>query len=431
VFRVGCFAVNPLVIAARYGWRVMARAAPSRRILFLHPQGPGQFVHLAPHLAARHDVAFLSRAPMAPLPGVRASHYRPHRARGAGTHRYAAWTEAAVLAGQAALRACLRLKAENFVPDLCIAHPGWGDALFLRDAFPEARILAHCEYFWRGAGADVGFADDVATDLDAQCALRMRNAPLLVSLEAADRLSAPTRWQRDLHPDWLRPKIEVIHDGIDTFRTRPDPGAAFTTPSGLRLTPADEVVTYVARGLEPQRGFPQLMRALPALLRRCPDAHVVICGADTPSYGRAPRAAPSWRAKLLDEVGPLPPRVHLVGQLPYADYLALLQVSALHLYLSVPFVLSWSVTEAMAAGCLVLGSDTDPVREFITDGANGFLVEMRDPAAVADRAATLLGQRSVLDGVRAAARETIVQRCALKDCLAAQDALIEAMLATG
>ena len=219
----------------------------------------------------------------------------------------------------------------------------------------------------------------------------MRNAALLVSLEAADQLYAPTRWQRDLHPGWLRPKIEVIHDGIDIFRLRPDPGASFTTPSGVRLTAVHEVVTYVARGLEPQRGFPQLMRALPDLLRRRPDAHVVICGADNPAYGRAPDGAPNWRAALLDEVGPLPPRVHFVGQLPYADYLALLQVSALHLYLSVPFVLSWSVTEAMATGCLVLGSETDPVREFITEGDNGFLVDMRDPAAIADRAAAFAG----------------------------------------
>jgi glycosyltransferase involved in cell wall biosynthesis len=409
----------------------MPSAMPKRKILFLHPEGPGQFVHLAPHLASRHDVVFLSRAAMAKLPGVRAVRCRPHRARDQRTHRYAGWTEAAVLAGQAALRACLQLQAEGFVPDLCIAHPGWGDALFLREAFPQTRILAYAEYYWRGTGADVGFADSVATDLDAQCALRMRNAPLLVSLEAADRLLAPTRWQRDLHPDWLRPHIEVIHDGIDVARARPDPGAAFTTPSGLRLTQADEVVTYVARGLEPQRGFPQLMRALPALLRRRADAQVVICGADTPAYGNAPEGGSTWRDRLEHEVGPLPPRVHFVGRLAYADYLALLQVSALHLYLSVPFVLSWSATEAMAAGCLVLGSDTAPVREFITDGLNGFLVDMRDPDAIAHRAAALLAQRAVLDPVRAAARETILQRCALNDCLAAQDALIEAMLATG
>lgn len=409
----------------------MPRAATSLRILFLHPEGPGQFLHLAPHLAARHDVVFLSRATMAPLPGVRALRYRPHRARDQRTHRYAAWTEAAVLAGQAALRACLTLQADGFVPDLCIVHPGWGDALFLRDAFPKSQILAYCEFFWRGTGADVGFADNAATDLDAQCSLRMRNAPLLVSLEAADRLYAPTRWQRDLHPEFLRDRIAVIHDGIDVDRTRPDPAASFTTPSGIRLTAADEVVTYVARGLEPQRGFPQLMRALPELLRRRPDAHVVICGADTPAYSRAPETAPTWRQAMLDEVGPLPPRVHFVGPLPYADYLALLRVSALHLYLSVPFVLSWSMTEAMAAGGLVLGSDTGPVREFITDGANGFLVDMRDPAAIATRAADLLDRHAHFTDVRAAARDTIARRCALKNCLAAQDALIAAMLATG
>ena len=400
--------------------------ARARRVLVLHPHGPGQFAALAARLAARPDcqVVLLTRSMPALVPGVRSVRYRIARNPTRGVHAYARWSESAVLAGQAALRAVLALRRNGFVPDIVIAHPGWGDALFLRDALPDARIVLYCEYFWRGSGADVGFADDAATTLDAQCALRMRNAPLLAALEAADTLYAPTAWQRDLHPAWLRDRIAVIHDGIDTGRVRPDPGARFRLPDGTVLSAADEVVTYVARGLEPQRGFPQLMRALPGLLAQRPAAQVVICGSDQVCYSYPPQGFATWREAMLAELGGLPGRVHFVGALAYADYLSLLQVSALHLYPSVPFVLSWSMTEAMAAGCVVLGSDTPPVSEFITDGANGFLVEMRSPEAIAGRAAALLDRRDTLDPVRKAARATIVARCALAECLAAQESLI-------
>lgn len=404
-----------------------------RRILFVHPHGPGQFVHLAPHLAVRHghEVAFLSRETEVSLPGVRGLRCRPHRAPGRATHPYAAWTEQAALAGQAVLRACQALSRSGFVPDLVIAHPGWGDALFLREAFPRARILAYCEYFWRAEGADLGFADPTEAGLDARCTLRLRNAPLLASLEAADALVAPTCWQRDLHPDWLRPRIAVVHDGIDIARIRPDGAASFAVRGGPVLWAADEVATFVARGLEPQRGFPSLMRALPALLAARPNLHVVVAGADAPAYGPAPRSAATWREALLAEIGPLPPRVHFVGTLAYGDYLTLLQVSRLHLHLSVPFVLSWSLTEAMAACCLLLAADTAPVREFITDGANGYLVDPRDPAAIAARAAALLADPAVHAPLRAAARRTIEARCALADCLAAQAAMVDALLDDG
>jgi glycosyltransferase involved in cell wall biosynthesis len=369
-------------------------------------------------------VVLLSRKPAEPIQGVRRMRYALRRAPSSSTHPYARWTEHAALAGQAALRACLALRARGFVPDVVVAHPGWGDALFLREVFPDARIILYCEYFWRANGADVGFADESGTGLDARCALRLRNGPLLASLEAADALYAPTRWQRDLHPAWLRERIAVIHDGIDTRHVAPEPDARATLPDGQALTDRDEVATYVARGLEPQRGFPQLMRALPALLTRRPELHVVICGSDAIVYSRPPENFATWRQAMLAELGPLP-RVHFVGALPYETYLSLLRISRLHLYLSVPFVLSWSFCEAMATGCLVLGSDTAPVREFIDDGRNGFLVDMRDPAAIAHRAGELLSAQHHFTAVRTAARATIAARCALPDCLAAQLALIE------
>lgn len=403
--------------------------APFRRVLILHPNGPGQFARLAAHLAARAGarVVLLTRSPCVPIPGIRVVRCPPPGPPSPELHHCARWTEAAVRAGRAALRACLALRRDGFEPDLVIAHPGWGDALFLREAYPDGRILMYCEYFWHGRGTDVGYADHVGTDLDAQCRLRMRNGPLLIALDAADRLYAPTRWQRDLHPASLRGSIAVIHDGIDTERVRPDPAARFRLPGGRLLTPDDEVMTYVARGLEPQRGFPQLMRALPMLLAKRPALQVVICGADRVCYSYPPRGFACWREAMLAELGPLPARVQFVGQLARRDYLALLQVSSLHVYPSVPFVLSWSATEAMAAGCVLLGSDTAPVREFVRDGDNGFLVDARDPAALAASAADLLAARNGLARVRAAARETVRSRCALPDCLAAQEGLIAEM----
>lgn len=400
------------------------------RILMLHPGGAGQFLHLAPHLAARgHAVVFLTRAAEVRLPGVRVRRYALDDGRVDAGRAGTSWTARAVRAGQAALRACLALARQGFVPDAVVAHPGWGDALFLREAFPAARIALYCEYFYRPHGADVGFADQVGTGLDAECGLRLRNASLLAALEAADVLWAPTAWQRDLHPGWLRPAITVAHEGIDLARVRPDRAARFVLPDGATLRPGDEVLTYVARGLEPQRGFPQLMRALPALLAAHPRLQVVICGGDSCHYSRAPTGFSSWREAMAAKLGPLP-RVHFVGMLERVRYLALLRVSRLHLYLSVPFVLSWSLTEAMATGCLVLASDTAPVREFISDGANGFLVEMRAPEAIAARAGALLAAPDD-PAIRAAARATIAARCALPACLAAQEALILAGTAAG
>jgi glycosyltransferase involved in cell wall biosynthesis len=394
-------------------------------VLFIHRQGPGQFAALAHALHARSPghVAMIIGEPLAdaPFPVHLAV---PARAAGP-VHPYLRANEAAVLNGQATARAVRAVLAAGFRPDVVVVHPGWGDALFLPQILPQVPIIAYAEFFYRAEGADLGYDAELAADLDQRCALALRNAPLLLALEAAAALIAPTRWQRDLHPAPYRRRISVIHEGVDTGRVRPDPAARFVLPDGRMLTRDHEVVTYVARDLEPHRGFPALMRALPALLAARPNAEVVICGGDGVSYGRAPPDGRSWRAALLAEVGALPPRVHFTGRLPYDRYLTLLQVSRLHLYPSVPFVLSWSCIEAMAAGCLVLASDTAPVREVITDGVNGVLVDPRDPEALAMRAAALLEAHASLDHLREAARRTVVARYKRDRAIARQIALIE------
>lgn len=340
-------------------------------------------------------------------------------------HPYLRASEAAVLNGQATARAVRALCADEFHPDVVVVHPGWGDALFLPQMLPRVPIVAYAEFYYREEGADLGYAAELAADLDQRCALALRNAPLLLALETAAALIAPTRWQRDLHPAPYRRRISVIHEGVEVDRVRPDAAARFILPDGRALTRSNEVVTYVARDLEPHRGFPALMRALPALMAARPEAEVVICGGDGVSYGRLPAVGGSWRDALLAEIGALPPRVHFTGRLPYDQYLALLQVSRLHLYPSAPFVLSWSCIEAMATGCLVLASDTAPVREVITDGVNGVLVDPRDPQALAARAAALLESHASLDDLRKAARRVVVARYRRDRAIERQIALID------
>ncbi len=400
------------------------------RVLFLHQNAPGQFPHLAAHVAAdpANDVVFLGQTKPGDLPRVRWLRYGHRATDEASIHPYLRSTEIGVRRGQAVARACLHLSREGFVPDLIVAHPGWGESLFLRDVLPRARVVSYCEMFYHAQNADVGYIPETELSLDGRCRLRIWNATLLLALEAMDAGLAPTAWQRDTHPAAFRPRIAVAHEGVDTDTVCPDPSARFVLPDGHRLAPGEEVVTFVARNLEPYRGFCTLMRALPALLAARPAARVVICGADGASYGALPAEGGTWRQKMLDEVAVDPARVHFVGALPRETYLALLRVSALHLYLTIPFVLSWSCIEAMSAGCLILAADVAPVREVIEDGATGFLVDGRDPAAVAARAAELLAERAGLRAVAALARAVAVERFSLPRCLARQTDILRSVM---
>ena len=399
------------------------------KILFLHQNAPGQFRHLAPHLARdeRNDVVFLGPGMPPVLDRVRWRSYAPPRPSGTQTHHYLRRAESCVRRGQAVARACLELRETGFEPDLIVGHPGWGETMFLREVLPRVTVIAYCEMFYRAEGQDTGYIPETAIDLDGRCRIRAWNADLLTSLSIMDHGISPTTWQRDQHPEVFHSSISVVHDGVDTREVAPNPGARFAVPGGPIFAVGDEVVTYVARDLEPVRGFTLLIRALPELMRDRPNAHIIICGGDGVSYGRPPPGGGTWKTLLLSENKLDLSRVHFVGKLNRSEYLQLLQVSALHLYLSVPFVLSWSCVEAMAAGCLLLGSDVAPVREVIEDGKTGFLVDARDASLLAKRAAELLARRQTLDGIRRAAREHAIARYDVSRCLAAQMAIIAAV----
>jgi glycosyltransferase involved in cell wall biosynthesis len=325
----------------------------------------------------------------------------------------------AVQRGRAVAAGAMQLRRSGFSPDVVFAHLGWGEALFLKDIFPEAKLLLYCEFFYRARGADMGFDPEFAPSAGSIARLRVMNAPLLMALDAADLGMAPTQWQRRQFPSVYRSRIPVVHDGIDTDVAVPG------------RDPEEELVTFVARNLEPYRGFHVFMRAIPEIQRRRPKARIVIVGGDEVSYGVRLQPGETYRQRLLRELdGRIDlSRVHFPGRIGYGAYLDLLRRSAVHVYLTYPFVLSWSLLEAMACGCLVVGSRTPPVQEVIRDGVNGLLVDFFSTEEIAARIDDALARQQELAPLRAAARRTVVERYDLKGvCLPAQLALVERLL---
>ena len=396
-------------------------------ILLVHQNFPGQFKHIAPALGAqgRHRVVSFGMKASAPIPGVQAVHYRPGKGSTPAIHPWALDFESKMIRGDVAFKAALKMRDEHgFVPDLIFAHHGWGEPIFLKEVWPRAKLLLYCEWYYPLQGADVCFdAEFQAPDPRAICRMRAKNAHNLMAYELADAGVSPTHWQADTHPAWFRPRIQVIHDGVDTTVVKPalerrplrlpipaDEGAGI--PAGeVTLQPDDEIISFVNRNLEPYRGYHVFIRAVPELLRRRPRAHIVIVGGNSVSYG-APCPEGSWKQRFLAEVRDDIDwrRVHFVGNIPYASFLQLLQLTTVHTYLTYPFVLSWSLIEAMACEGAIVASDTEPVREVITDGETGRLVPFFDRGAMVDRICELLDDAPQRQRLGQAARALAVAR---------------------
>lgn len=404
------------------------------KILFVHQNFPGQYQHLARHLGVdpRNRVIFITQRDQGQLTGVEKCIYKPLRQAKEDTHHYLRDLESCVLNAQAVAQTALKLKRSGFVPDLIVGHNGWGEIWYLKDIYPSTPLLGYFEFFYRISGADVGFDPDYPVSMDTGPRLRTRNAGNLLGLEAADFGQCPTHWQRSRYPQRHHSMLEVIHEGIDTSVAIPNVSARFLLlDAGIELCAGDEVLTYVARNLEPYRGFPSFMRALPAVLARRPKVQVLIVGGDGTSYGAALPDGQTFRQQLIAELGDGLDlrRVHFLGRVPYSTYMNLLQVSSAHVYLTYPFVLSWSMLEAMSAGCLVIGSRTAPVEEVIRDGENGFLVDFFSPAQIAEKVIAVLEASPGCEAMRASARQTIMDRYDLKSiCLPAHLRLLDRML---
>ncbi len=383
------------------------------KILFLHPNFPAQFRHLATTLAQdpKNKVVFGTKRKEGQIPGVFKVIYSPSRTARRETHHYVRTLENAVLEGQAVYRLTDQLKAENFFPDIVYGHSGWGPTLFIKDIFPKAELLCFFEWFYHARGTDADFDPKEPLTVDDEARIRIKNTPILTDLYSCDRGLSPTYWQRQQFPPEYHQKITVCHDGIDTNFFHPQPGTKLVLEKiNLDLSEVDEIITYVARGMEPYRGFPQFMETVAILQKRRPNCHVVVVGQDRVAYGRSLPDGKTYKQLMLETLSLDLSRLHFTGLLPYSDYLKVIQASSVHIYLTRPFVLSWSMLEAMATGCLIVGSDTPPVKEIIEDGVNGLLVDFFSPERIADRVEEVLDHPDKMASIRVKARETILDK---------------------
>jgi glycosyltransferase involved in cell wall biosynthesis len=403
------------------------------RALFLHPNFPAQYRHIITALGAdpNNQIIFGTKneRPEWTIPGVTKALFKPTRDPSAETHQYVRGLESAVIYGQAVYRMAEQLKARGFVPDIICGHSGWGPTLFVKEVFPETPLLCYFEWFYRSVGSDADFDPADPLTVDDMARIRVKNSPILIDLYSCDWGISPTEWQRSQFPAELQSKISVIHDGVDTSYFQPDPTAKLILPN-LDLSGVDEIVTYVARGMEPYRGFPEFIEAVAYIQERRPNCHAIVVGSERVCYGKSLPNGVSYKQKMLEQIPLDLSRIHFVGPLPYGQYLKVIQASDVHIYLTRPFVLSWSMIETLSTGCLVIGSDTPPVREVIRDGDNGLLVDFFSPKQIADRVDEVLDHPDRMAQVRDRARQTVVERYDLRELLSKQLRLIEEIART-
>ena len=392
-------------------------------ILFLHPNFPAQFRHLAAALGQDpdHTVVFGTARRDGQIPRVQKVLYTPTREVGPETHPYVRPLENAALIGQASYRMAHQLKAQGFYPDVILGHSGWGPTLFMKDLFPKAQLNCYFEWFYHAHGTDADFDPTEPLSVDGELAIRLKNTPILTDLYSCDRGLSPTHWQKQQFPTEFQPKIDVLHDGIDTQFFQPKPGAKLVLPRiDLDLSDVPEIITYVARGMEPYRGFPQFMEAAALLQTSRPSCHIVVVGEDRIAYGRRRRDGKTYKEWML-ETTPLDlSRIHFTGGLPYSEYLQVLQASSVHVYLTRPFVLSWSLMEALSVGCAVVGSNTAPLQEVMKDGINGLFADFFSPQEITDRVEEILNYPQLGQILRTNARATILNHYDLEQLLPQQ-----------
>ena len=354
----------------------------SRRVLFVHQNFPGQFLHIADALIARGDqVAAIGGQAALDRAGVDLVRWDNGRGSTQGVFAPASRAEADLIRAQAAAFAAIELGKKGFVPDIIIGHPGWGETLHLRDIFPRAKLILFGEYYYRNDGGHVNFDREFETpSFEERMRTTGRNATQSLAYTMADLIVSPTAFQASTLPALFRPRVRIVHEGIDLGRARHNPAATFTLADGRVLDRSTPVITFINRDFERLRGFHIFMRALPAFLDAAPEAHVIAIGADGTGYGRPREDGKSWRQAMLAEVGDRldRSRLHFIGQVEYDRMIDILSIGAAHVYFTYPYTLSWSLADAMACECLILGSDTAPVRDAIDHGQNGLLLDFFD-----------------------------------------------------
>ena len=410
------------------------------KILCIHQNFPGQYKHLAPALVQRgHEVVALTLKVKEPTQwnGVRVLPYKINGGSTQGIHPWLGDFETKLIRGASCYNGAMQLKKQGFTPDVILAHHGWGESLFLKDVWPHARMGLYCELYHLASKPFVGFDpefDKTPSDTNA-LRIRMKNLNNRLHEEIMDAGISPTRFQAATFPQAWQDRITVTHDGIDTDLVRPNPDATLEVGDGKVLTRDDEVITFINRNLEPYRGYHIFMRALPEILRRRPKAEITLIGGDEVSYGSKPPKGTTWKQIFIDEVKDRISeedwaRVHFLGRVPYDRFLSMMQVSRVHVYLTYPFVLSWSLLEAMSAGCAILASDTAPVREALTENETGWMVDFFDVKTLTDRLCTLLDDPETRARLGQAARAHVREHYDLRTrCLPQHIEWVERLLA--
>ena len=383
-------------------------------VLFVHNNFPAQFGFIAAALKARGWRGAAIGSPTARSADITVRHWKLARGTGKDVFAYAVRAEADFLRAQAAAKVAVDLKARGFDPDVIVGHPGWGETLLLHDVFPRARQVLHGEFYYHALGADVGFDPEFGQPgEDERWRIEAKNATLALAYVGAEAIVTPTPFQASQFPSVFTPRLSVIHEGVDTNLIKPRPAAKLKIKDGPTLDRSTPVVTFVNRNFEPLRGFNVFMRALPALLEAVPEAHVVLIGnKGQRGYGGDAGEGRSWTERMLDEVGDRldMSRVHFLGNVPHDVMLDAISIGAAHVYYTYPFVLSWSLLEAMACEALVIASDTAPLRDAITDGVEGRLLPFTDVAALSDAMIAACRRPGDFTDMRAAARRTVVER---------------------
>lgn len=385
-------------------------------ILFVHQNMPGQYRELVQWLAAtgQHRIYFLTQRKNAPdLPGVETRRYQTHRTPAKDAYGLSRVWEEATGAGFGAAVAARRIELqEGFRPDIVVGHVGWGELTFFKQIWADVPIIGFFEYYYNITGGSVGFDPEEPISDHAPFMMQARNAVPLANIETVDLGHCPTYWQRDRFPRSFHDRMYVCHDGIRTDKLRPDPDVSLGLGRLNReLTREDEVVTYVSRNLERTRGFHIFMRSLPRILRERPNARILIVGGNDVSYGGKSQHPGGLRAEMEAEVGKNVDwdRVHFLGNIPYPLYQKMIQLSRCHIYLTMPFVLSWSLLESMSMGATIVASDVAPVREAITHNETGLLVDFFDPDAVAAQVVKVLANPQDYAHIGKAARDHVVK----------------------
>jgi glycosyltransferase involved in cell wall biosynthesis len=384
-------------------------------VLFVHPNFPAQFRYIAPRLAAEHgwQCSFCTERMQDQLPGVRKILYQP---RGGATAAQSFLTRNYENAVAHAMGVFEALKQTPDVkPDLIVAHSGFGSSLFLPFLY-DAPIINFFELFYRPTGQDLGYRPERRVTEMELLRMRTNNAMIMLDAVNCDRGWTPTHYQRDFLPPELRGKIDVIFDGIDTAIYHRKPDAAERVRGFCKINPVHQIVTYVARGFEMMRGFDIFMKAARIICTQRSDVTFVVVGTDKVHYGGDLKfiREDTFRQHVLAEGGYDLSRFRFTGRVPEETLADILSGSDAHIYLTEPFVTSWSMIDAMACGAVLIASDQTCVREYIQPGKTGLLVDFFDHQALADQTLKVLADPKAYRPLGEAAAQSVVEKYSLK-----------------